>query len=100
MKVRTIISSAVVAIAAGGAALTAGAAFAQDAPYQAPYGHARLIPVDVSVQIGMHNDRYWDGHRYWAHDEWVRHHPRDRDPWRHADDRRARPHRGDEPHRY
>ena len=100
MKARSIIYSAVISLAATGAALTAAAAFAQESPPQAPYGQARLIPVDVSIQIGMHDGRYWDGHRYWAHDEWMRRHPRDRDPWRHGDDHRARPHRDDEPHRY
>lgn len=101
MKARSIIYSALVSIAATGAALSAGPASAQDSRSQAPYGQVRLIPVDASVEIGIHHDRYWDGHRYWAHDEWRRDHPRDRDPWRHDDDRRMRPHRDeDEAHRY
>lgn len=101
MKARSIIYSALVSVAATGTALTAGAAFAQDLPARAPYGQARLIPVDADIEIGVHHDRYWDGHRYWAHDEWRRDHPRDRDPWRHEDDRRMRPHRDEEePHRY
>ena len=97
MKVRSIISrTALAAVVAGGAWLATGAAFAQESPRYAPFGEAHLMPVGVSIEIGMHGDRYWDGHRYWAHDEWMRRHPHDRDPWHH-DDRRP-PH--DEPHRY
>jgi hypothetical protein len=100
MKARSIIYSALVSAAATGLALTTGTAFAQHSPSQAAYGQARLIPV-ASVEIGIHNDRYWDGHRYWAHDEWRRDHPRDRDPWRYEHDRRMRPHHDDdESHRY
>jgi hypothetical protein len=99
MKVRSIISrTALAAVVAGGAWLAAGGAFAHEAPPPAPYGDARLIPVDVSINVGMHGDRYWDGHRYWAHDEWAHRHPHERDPWQH-DDRRMPPRDG-EPHRY
>lgn len=28
-----------------------------------------------SIVIGWHGDRYWDGRRYWARDDWYRHHP-------------------------
>jgi hypothetical protein len=28
-----------------------------------------------AVVIGWHGDRYWDGRRYWARDDWYRHHP-------------------------
>jgi hypothetical protein len=27
-----------------------------------------------SIVIGWHGDRYWDGRRYWARDDWNRHH--------------------------
>ena len=100
MKARSIIYSAVVSVAATAAALTTGTAFAQHSPSQTRYGQVQLIPVDADVEIGIHNDRYWDGHRYWEHEEWRRDHPRDRDPWRHDDDRRMRPHRDEEEHRY
>jgi hypothetical protein len=101
MKARSIIYSALISVAATGAAFTTGTAFAQHSPFQSAYGQARLIPVGASIEIGVHNDRYWDGHRYWAHDEWRRDHPRDRDPWLHEHERRIRHHRDDdEPHRY
>lgn len=39
-------------------------------------------PVSTVVMApGWHGDRYYDGHRYWAHDEWVRNHHDDRG-WR------------------
>jgi hypothetical protein len=43
--------------------------------------------VGVSINIGWHGDRYYDGHRYWAHDDWMRHHPHDYDPHHHDDHR-------------
>lgn len=108
MKSNSIISrtartarTALIAALAGAACLSAGTAFAQPfaQPYAPParYGEPHVVPVDLSIQIGMHGDRYWDGHRYWDHDDWMRHHPRDRDPWHH--DHRMPP-RHDEPHRY
>ena len=101
MKVSSLISrAALAAVLGGGAWLTAGTAFAQEAAPLAPYARAHLIPVDVSIETGMHGDRYWDGHRYWAHDEWMRHHQHDRDPWGHDDDHRPPPPRHDEPRRY
>jgi hypothetical protein len=27
-----------------------------------------------AVKVGWHGDRYWDGHRYWAREEWEHHH--------------------------
>jgi hypothetical protein len=51
-----------------------------------------MMPVGVSIDIGWHGDRYYDGHRYWDHDEWMHNHPHDRDP-RHHDDHRP-PHHG------
>ena len=87
---RTILATLV----AGGALLTAGSAFAQadrvviSAPGPvATYDQPRMIPVGVQIDIGWHGDRYWDGHRYWAHDDWMHHHPHDRDPYRHDDHR-------------
>lgn len=72
------------ALVAGGALAGAGSAFAQSAPGYAPDGYAqpRLIPADVSINIGWHGDRYWDGRRYWDHDEWMHRHPHARDPYR------------------
>lgn len=32
-----------------------------------------------AIVIGWHGDRYYDGHRYWARDDWYRHHPPGRD---------------------
>jgi hypothetical protein len=32
----------------------------------------------VVIAPGWYGDRYYDSHRYWAHDEWMRHHPNDR----------------------
>ncbi|KVE37736.1 hypothetical protein [Burkholderia sp. TSV86] len=29
----------------------------------------------VSVSVGRHGDRYWDGRRYWDRDEWERGRP-------------------------
>jgi hypothetical protein len=93
MEVRSIFSrTAVAAVLAAGTWLATGTAFAQEGPAPAPYDQARLIPVDVSVSIGMHGGRYWDGRRYWQHDEWAHRHPHDRDPWGHNGDRRPPPH--------
>jgi hypothetical protein len=93
MEVRSIFSrTAVAAVLAAGACLATGAAFAQEGPAPAPYDQARLIPVDVNISIGMHGGRYWDGHRYWAHDEWAHGHPHGRDPWGHDAARRPPPH--------
>ncbi|CAG4898510.1 hypothetical protein [Paraburkholderia gardini] len=87
---RTVIAT----LLAGGALLTAGSAFAQyapmvrhDGPPAAAYGQPHMIPVGVSISIGWHGDRYYDGHRYWQHDEWMRHHPHDYDPHHHDEHR-------------
>jgi hypothetical protein len=87
--------SLIAALLVGGALLGAGSAFAQYAPdtAQAVYTQPRLIPVDVSINIGWHGDRYWDGRRYWDHDDWMRHHPRAHDPHRDHDRGRERDHR-------
>ncbi|MBN3767231.1 hypothetical protein [Burkholderia sp. Ac-20365] len=77
---RTIVA----ALIAGGALLGASSAFAQYAPV---YGQPHMMPVGVQVNIGWHGDRYYDGHRYWAHDDWMRHHPHDRDPYHDRDHR-------------
>jgi len=77
---RTIVA----ALIAGGALLGASSAFAQYVPV---YGQPHMMPVGVQVNIGWHGDRYYDGHRYWAHDDWMRHHPHDRDPYHDRDHR-------------
>ncbi|CAB3755241.1 hypothetical protein [Paraburkholderia humisilvae] len=77
---RTLIAT----LLAGGALLGATSAFAQDVVYGEPH----MIPVGISIQLGwQHDGRYWDGHRYWSHDEWMHHHPHDRDPYHHDDHR-------------
>jgi hypothetical protein len=83
MKTQTIAIRRILAtLMAGGALVATSAAFAQD--YGAPQHRyeERAPAADVSVTVGMHGDRYWDGHRYWEHDAWRHRHPRDRDPWR------------------
>jgi len=46
-------------------------------------------PVNaVVVTPGWYGDRYYDGHRYWAHDEWIRNHHDDRGSHGHHDDNR------------
>jgi hypothetical protein len=67
-------------VVAGGALLGASSAFAQYAP---TYGQPHMMPVGVQINVGWHGDRYYDGHRYWAHDDWMRHHPHDHDPYAH-----------------
>ncbi|WP_322031131.1 hypothetical protein [Paraburkholderia sp. J76] len=89
------------ALIAGGALMGASSAFAQSAPYGAPYGlraeaapqygQPHMMPVDARISIGWHEDRYWDGHRYWAHDEWMHHHPHDPGPPHYRDDHRPPP---------
>ena len=66
------------ALIAGGALFAAGSASAQSY-----YSEPQMIPVGVSISLGWHGDRYWDGHRYYAHDEWMRRHPHDFDPHHH-----------------
>jgi hypothetical protein len=64
------------------------------APPPPPVVYAPPPPVYAApaIVIGWHGDRYYDGHRYWDHDEWMHNHPHDRDP-RHHDDHRP-PHHG------
>jgi uncharacterized protein YraI len=89
--------SIIATLLAGGALLAAGSAFAQErvvvenGPGPAAYGQPHMMPVGVSINIGWHGDRYYDGHRYWAHDDWMRHHPHDYDPHHHGDDHRPPP---------
>lgn len=86
---RTVIAT----LLAGGALLTAGSAFAydpmvmHDGPPAVAYGQPHMIPVGVSISIGWHGDRYYDGHRYWQHDDWMRRHPHDYDPHHHNEHR-------------
>ncbi|WP_027802255.1 hypothetical protein [Paraburkholderia dilworthii] len=90
---RTIIA----ALLAGGALMAAGGAFAQErviverGPGPVVYGEPHMMPVGVSINIGWHGDRYYDGHRYWGHDEWMRHHPHDYDPRHHGRDEHRPP---------
>ncbi|MEX3840182.1 hypothetical protein [Paraburkholderia sp. BR10882] len=35
-------------------------------------------PAAVVVTPGWHDDRYWDGHRYWNRDDWEKHHHHDK----------------------
>ncbi|HZZ11211.1 MAG TPA: hypothetical protein VFE79_11025 [Paraburkholderia sp.] len=76
----------------GGALLAAGSAMAQERVVvengPGAYGQPHMMPVGVSINVGWHGDRYYDGHRYWAHDDWMRHHPHDNDPHHHGDDHR------------
>jgi hypothetical protein len=93
MKISNKTSRSIIAtLLAGGALLAGGSAFAQDrviienGPGPVVYGQPHFVPVGVSISIGWHGDRYYDGHRYWAHDDWMRRHPHDHDP-RHDDHR-------------
>ncbi|MBB5403996.1 hypothetical protein [Paraburkholderia youngii] len=78
--------SLIATLLAGGALVAAGSAFAQDRvivehrPAPVVYDQPHMMPAGVSINIGWHGDRYWDGHRYLAHDDWMRRHPRDYDP--------------------
>ncbi|KUZ67903.1 hypothetical protein [Burkholderia ubonensis] len=101
MQIRSIIShAALAAVMAGGASLSAGTAIAQEGPAPGPSSQAHLIPAGVDITIGMHGDRYWDGHRYWRHEEWVHEHAREeRDPWRRDEEERHMRLRDEEVHR-
>ena len=48
----------------------------------AVYGAPHMVRTAVVLSIGWHGNQYWDGHRYWAHDDWMRGHPHDRGPVR------------------
>ncbi len=67
--------SIIAALLAGGALLAAGGASAQErviverGPGPVVYGEPHMTPVGVSINIGWHGDRYYDGHRYWDHDD-------------------------------
>jgi hypothetical protein len=77
-------------LVAGAALLTTGTAFAQSERVIVSGGPAvvyeqpQMIPVGVNIVVGWHGDQYYDGHRYWAHDDWMRRHPHAHDP--HRDD--------------
>jgi hypothetical protein len=84
---RTVIATGLASAALLGAGMSiahADTVVYRDAPQTAVYNQAYMVPVGVSINIGWHGDRYWDGHRYWAHDDWMHRHPHDRDP--HHDD--------------
>jgi hypothetical protein len=42
------------------------------------------VYVQPAIVVGWHGDRYYDGRRYWARDDWDRHHggPRYGNPYR------------------
>ncbi|RQR46187.1 MULTISPECIES: hypothetical protein [unclassified Burkholderia] len=83
MKPMTIANRRILAtLVAGGALVAAGTAFAQTYVVPPPRYEEPAPAPGVSVTIGMHGDRYWDGHRYWEHEAWMHRHPRERDPWR------------------
>ncbi|QYY27578.1 hypothetical protein K2O51_06375 [Cupriavidus pinatubonensis] len=46
-----------------------GPVYVQPAPQPAP-----VVVAEPRVVVGWHGDRYWDGRRWWARDEWNRHH--------------------------
>ena len=70
--------SVLMMLVTGTALVTGSAAFAQ--VYVAPQPRYEEPAPDVAITPGWHGDRYWDGHRYWEHDEWMHRHPRERDP--------------------
>ena len=55
-------------------------------------------PEPVGVAIGWHGDQYYDGHRYWARDDWMRTHPRDRGGYGQRETRRDGDRRDDRRH--
>ncbi|WP_220702153.1 hypothetical protein [Trinickia fusca] len=82
MKSMTIATrAATIAATALWALFTASVATAQT------YGEPAQPGVNIQLSLGWHGDRYWDGHRYWEHDEWMRRHPHDHDPYRDRDHR-------------
>jgi len=42
--------------------------------YQPAPVYAGPVYGGPAIVIGWHGDRYWDGRRYWARDDWYRHH--------------------------
>ncbi|MBN3728747.1 hypothetical protein [Burkholderia sp. Ac-20379] len=43
--------------------------------YAAQPAYVAQPGVAVDLSIGWHGDRYYDGRRYWARDDWNRAHP-------------------------
>ncbi len=88
MKICNTTSRSILAtVVAAGALLATGTAFAQPGfviggDAVVTYDQPQIIPVGLQISIGWHGNRYYDGHRYWAHDDWMRRHPHDRDPHR------------------
>ncbi|RQR25729.1 hypothetical protein DIE23_31930 [Burkholderia sp. Bp9143] len=54
-----------------------------------------VAPAPIGIAVGWHGDRYYDGHRYWARDEWMRGHPNDRGWHGEREDRGGNDHRHD-----
>ena len=57
-----------------------------------------VAPAPVGITVGWHGDQYYDGHRYWAHDDWMRKHPDDRGWHGQHDDHHNNGHHNDDHH--
>ncbi|MGV7245616.1 hypothetical protein ACRXB1_28440, partial [Caballeronia sp. M23-90] len=57
---------------------TAFAQYPRRSPYRGPppvvYAPPPPVYAQPAIVIGWHGDRYYDGRRYWARDDWYRHH--------------------------
>jgi hypothetical protein len=67
----SILAATLLTIAGAG---FSGAAMAQQGPYNNGYNGAYMRPAAIVITEGWHQDRYWDGHRYWARRDWERRH--------------------------
>jgi hypothetical protein len=64
------------ALVAGTTFVTATTSFAQIfVEPLPPHPKYQVAPPNLEVAVGWHGDHYWDGHRSWNRDEWVRQHP-------------------------
>jgi hypothetical protein len=48
----------------------------------------------LTISLGWHGDRYYDGHRYWSRDEWTHNHPSHHGAPHHGDDHHDDGHHG------
>jgi hypothetical protein len=55
-----------------------------------------VAPAPIGITVGWHGDQYYDGRRYWAHDDWMHNHPNDRDPRNQHDDHHDDNHHDDD----
>ncbi|KUY90489.1 hypothetical protein WS48_02120 [Burkholderia sp. RF7-non_BP1] len=93
MKPMTLSNRRILATLVAGSALVAASAAVAQVYVEPPPRYEEPAPAPgVSITIGMHGDRYWDGHRYWEHDAWMHRHPREHDPWREHERERMREH--------